>query len=116
MDAWAKRLMVIVSDYGKSRSRKTARRMKDPAKVPAFLGGERCRMMNSMKTIDLKINVPEERVITVKLPEDISTGEHHVVMIIDQGVPEGTPRSLFLTKGTLARGPDISREDIVEAR
>ena len=69
-----------------------------------------------MKTIDLTINVPEERVITVKLPEDISTGEHHVVMVIDQAGREATSQSLFRTKGILAGGPDISHEDIAEAR
>ena len=43
---------------------------------------------DTMKTLDLTINVPEGRVITVKLPEDISPGEHRVVMVIDQTSPE----------------------------
>jgi len=67
-----------------------------------------------MKTIDLTINVPEERVITVKLPEDVNPGTHHIVMVIEQAAPAVRP--LFRTKGILAGGPDISREDIAEAR
>ena len=69
-----------------------------------------------MKTIDLTINVPEERIITVKLPEDVSPGTHHAVMVIDQATPEATSRSLFRTKGILAGRPDVSCEDIGEAR
>ena len=69
-----------------------------------------------MKTIDLTINVPEERVITVKLPEDISTGEHHAVMVIDQNGSEATPRPLFSFEGLWAGGPDVSPEDIAQAR
>ncbi len=66
-----------------------------------------------MKTVDLTINVPEERVITVKLPEHISTGVHHIVQVIDE---EATRHPLFRTKGIWAGGPDISPEDIAEVR
>lgn len=69
-----------------------------------------------MKTIDLTINVPEERVITLKLPEDISPGEHRVVMVIDDQPAGRNGRTLFSTEGILAGGPDISPEDIAEAR
>ena len=67
------------------------------------------------KTVDLTINVSEERVITVKLPEDIRPGTHYAVMVIEQAGPEEA-RPLFRTKGILAGGPDVSREDIAEAR
>ena len=69
-----------------------------------------------MKTIDLTINVPEERVITVKLPDDVRLGEHHVVMVIDQNGPEAAQRRLFSLEGLWAGGPDVSPEDLAEAR
>ena len=69
-----------------------------------------------MKTIDLTVNVPEGRVITVKLPEDISPGEHRVVMVIDEHAAGTNRRPLFSTEGIWAGGPDISPEDIAEAR
>jgi len=48
----------------------------------------------------------------VKLPEDIGT-VHHIVLIIDQ---EATRHPPFSTEGIWAGGPDISPEDIAEAR
>ena len=68
------------------------------------------------KKIDLIVNVPKERVITMKLPEDVSIGEHHVVMVIDQNGAEAAHQPLFSLEGLWAGGPDISAEVIAKAR
>jgi len=69
-----------------------------------------------MKKLDLTINVPKERVITVKLPEDITPGEHHVVLVIDQASPHDTEAGSFSLEGLWTGAPDITPDDITEAR
>jgi len=66
--------------------------------------------------MDLIINVPEDRVITVKLPEDVSIGEHHVVMVIDQDGAQSPDQPLFSFDGLWAGTPDVSTNDIANAR
>ena len=69
-----------------------------------------------MKKLDLTVNVPKERVITLKLPDDVSPGEHRVVVVIDQSFPDKLPVPSFSLEGLWAGGLDISPEAIAEAR
>lgn len=71
-----------------------------------------------MKAIATTIQVSSERLVTLKLPDDISPGEHHVVVVIDEPAVSATlsgplldPEGLWADQGT-----DISPEDIAEAR
>ena len=38
----------------------------------------------SMKTLELRVSVSDERVLTVKLPDDVMPGYHSVVLVIDE--------------------------------
>lgn len=69
-----------------------------------------------MKTLELNINVPEERVITLQLPPDVSPGDHRVVVVIDEANTDMPGRPLFRTKGMLAGTHSITREEIDQAR
>jgi hypothetical protein len=69
-----------------------------------------------MKTLDLTVNVPKERVITLKLPEDITPGDHRLLVVIDEKSPELPQRPLSRTKGMLAGSHRITREEIADAR
>jgi len=37
-----------------------------------------------MKTIEATVLVPADRQLTLRLPEDVSPGEHHIVLLIDE--------------------------------
>ena len=41
-----------------------------------------------MKTIDLHIDVPPNRLMTVQLPTEISPGSHHILVIVDELIDE----------------------------
>ena len=69
-----------------------------------------------MKTINVIVNVPEERVITVKLPQEVSPGEHRIVMVIDEAASLPSRQNVFKLEGLWAGGKDVSSEDISEAR
>ena len=71
-----------------------------------------------MRTIDMTILVTPERVVTVKLPDDVLPGEHRVRFVIDdESSPSSQPSSLFNPEGLWAgKGTDISPQDLREAR
>lgn len=69
-----------------------------------------------MKTIQMTVNVGEDRKLTVQLPVDILPGEHAVVVVIDE--PPGS-RPAFSMKdfpshdvGPWPEGFSVRREEI----
>jgi hypothetical protein len=56
-----------------------------------------------MKTFETQVCVSAERVVTLKLPDDIMPGEHRVVVVIDEPAVAAPARSgLFNPEGVLA--------------
>ena len=71
-----------------------------------------------MKTIEMTIQVPSERIVTLKLPDDVLPGTHRVLVVIEESstAPSHT-QPLFNPEGMWAgQNTDISPQDIAEAR
>lgn len=71
-----------------------------------------------MKTIDTTIQVSAERLVTLKLPDEVTPGEHRILVVIDEQPISTTHRGKLLNpEGLWAdQGTDISSEHITEAR
>jgi hypothetical protein len=71
-----------------------------------------------MKTIETTISVNPDRTATLRVPDDISPGEHLAVVVVDQN--EKTPRSLKPIEipvddvGPWPPGYLVNREDIYD--
>lgn len=70
-----------------------------------------------MKTMDITVQVPPGRVVTVKLPDDVEPGAHRLRVTIDDPSPAVHETRLVDPAGLWAgSGKDITREEIDEAR
>ncbi len=78
-----------------------------------------------MKTIEATVVVPEDRQVTLRLPEDVPLGEHHVVLLIDEAVAadedgEATPTrleaGLLVYDGEILSSPEAAIKELREER
>ena len=71
-----------------------------------------------MKTIETRAVVGEDRTITLQLPPEVSAGEHHVVLVIDDGAPAVSPRPPLrftqYTSGPAVATMTFRRDDIYD--
>jgi len=59
-----------------------------------------------MKAFELQVSVSAERVVTLKLPDDVVPGDHRVVVVIDEPGTALPRPTLFNPEGILA-GLDV---------
>ena len=78
-----------------------------------------------MKTIEATVLVPENRQVTLRLPEDVPPGEHHFVLLIDEplsaeGDGEATPtrceKGLLVYDGELVSPAGAAIDEFREER
>ncbi len=78
-----------------------------------------------MKTIEATVVVPEDRQVTLRLPEDVLPGEHHIVLLIDEGVasdedgeamPTRWEGGLLVYDGELTSSPAGAIDELREER
>ena len=74
-----------------------------------------------MKTIEARVNINEDRKVTIQLPADMPTGEYEVVLILNNRSAQNTRQSSIQAAQDLLRkyvpaGRSLSDELIQERR
>jgi len=74
-----------------------------------------------MKTIEARVNIDEDRKVTIQLPADMPTGEYEVVLVLNNRSAQNTRQSSIQAAQDLLRkyvpaGRSLSNELIQERR
>lgn len=74
-----------------------------------------------MKTIEARVNIDEDRKVTIQLPADMPTGEYEVVLVLNNRSAQNTRQSSIQAAQDLLRkyvpaGRSLSDELIQERR
>ena len=74
-----------------------------------------------MKTIEARVNIDEDRKVTIQLPVDMPTGEYEVVLVLNNRSAQNTRQSSIQAAQDLLRkyvpaGRSLSDELIQERR